>query len=379
MTINRQRILTTIVNVARLILGLTFILSGFVKAIDPHGTQYKFEDYLAALSLGGIFPDWILILASVSLSSFEFALGMLILVAIQPKLISRVTLAFMTFMTIVTIWIFIDNPVQDCGCFGDALALSNGETLLKNVFLLACAMCLTILSSSIKAYIPQGVRWFTLHIAVIALLILSFWCLYDLPIIDFRPYHIGADIVKGMEIPEGAERPEYLTTFILEKDGVQKEFTLEEYPDSTWTFIDSKTKVLKQGYQPPIHDFSITTSDGDDITDDILQYRGFTFLLISPTLAQADDSNFGDIDQLYEFAEDNGCRFYCLTASGDDDINRWIDITGAEYEFCQTDGTTLKTMIRSNPGVVLIKQGIIIGKWSHNRIPNLEKLKSLVS
>lgn len=379
MTTNRQRILTTMANVARLILGLTFILSGFVKAIDPHGTQYKFEDYLAALSLGGIFPDWALVIVSVALSTFEFALGTLILVAIQPKLISRVSLVFMTVMTLVTIWIFIDNPVQDCGCFGDALVLSNGETLLKNVFLLACAICLTTLSSSIQAYIPQGLRWLTLHITVIALLILSSWCLYDLPILDFRPYHIGADIVKGMQIPEGAEQPEYLTTFILEKDGVQKEFTLEEYPDSTWTFIDSKTKVLKQGYQPPIHDFSITTSDGEDITDDVLQYRGYTFLLISPTLAKADDSNFGDIDQLYEFAEDNGCRFYCLTASGDDDINHWIDITGAEYEFCQTDGTTLKTIIRSNPGAVLIKHGVIIGKWSHNRIPDLEKLKSLVS
>lgn len=373
-----QLIKTVVVNLARYILGLTFVISGFVKAIDPLGTQYKLKDYLTALSLSQYIPDWVLLLSSLALSTVEFALGAFILVAIQRRLVSRLALTFMTIMTIITVWIFIDDPVQDCGCFGDAIVLSNGETLLKNIALLCCAGIITYRPMLIRRLLSKGMQWMFIHITVIALICLSLWCLYDLPIIDFRPYHIGADIVKGMEIPEDAEQPEYETTFILEKDGERREFTLDNYPDSTWTFVDSKTITVKQGYQPPIHDFSITNHDGDDITDDVLSYPGYTFLLISPTLALADDSNFGNIDQLYEYAQEHSIRFYCLTSSGDDDINHWIDITGAEYEFCQTDGITLKTIIRSNPGIVLIKKGVIIGKWSHNRLPSEQQLKEII-
>lgn len=134
----------------------------------------------------------------------------------------------------------------------------------------------------------------------------------------------------------------------MEKNGVRKEFTLDNYPDSTWQFIDSKTEQIKEGYVPPIHDFSIELADGDDITDSILSRKGYTFLLISPHLSQADDSNFGGIDQLYEYAQDEKIPFYCLTASTEKEIQRWEDITGAEYPFCITDETTLKTIIRSN-------------------------------
>lgn len=366
------------VNAARVVLGVTFILSGFAKAVDPLGTQYKLTDYLAAMNLADILPDWTLLIASVALSTIEFALGAFILAAIQRRLVSRLALLMMSVMTIITIWIFIANPVQDCGCFGDAIVLSNGETLLKNIILLACTVLIVLYPMDIKRILPKGVQWVVIHTTVIALLGLSIWCLYDLPILDFRPYHVGADIRKGMEIPEGAEQPEYETTFILEKDGKQQEFTLDNYPDSTWTFIDSKTKTIKEGYVPPIHDFSIINQDGNDITDVVLNDKGYTFLLISPTLGKANDSNFGDIDQTYEFAQDNNCAFYCLTASNDDEVNHWKDITGAEYEFCETDGTTLKTIVRSNPGLLLIKEGVIIGKWSHNRLPDAQTLKDLI-
>ena len=172
-------------------------------------------------------------------------------------------------------------------------------------------------------------------------------------------------------MPEGVKGPEFETTFIMEKDGEKKEFTLENYPDSTWTFIDSKTVQTKEGYVPPIHDFSITTQDGgEDITEEVLADKGYTFLLVAPQLEKADDSNFGDIDRIHEYAVDNGMRFIGLTASGDKAISRWREMTGAEYDFCITDGTTLKTVIRSNPGLVLLKKGRVIGKWSHNDLPD---------
>lgn len=178
-----------------------------------------------------------------------------------------------------------------------------------------------------------------------------------------------------MEIPRDAEAPQYETTFILKKGDVQKEFTLNDYPDSSWTFVDSKTKLVKEGYVPPIKDFSISTKRGKDITDSILNNKGYTFLLIAPWLEKADDTNFGEIDRLYEYALDKGYPFYCLTASGDNGINSWIELTGAEYTFCHTDGTTLKTIIRSNPGLLLLKDGKVVNKWSHNDFPRDEELK----
>lgn len=370
-----KKIRIVAVNLCRYILGLTFLLSGFVKAVDPLGTQYKITDYLAALSLSDLFPDWTLLIASIALCVAEFSMGAFVLVAIQRRVVSRIVLMFMTVMTLVTVWIVVSNPVQDCGCFGDAFVLSNTQTLLKNIVLLACALMLACCPLDIKRLLPKAAQWMFIHVTVIGLLCLITWCLYDLPIFDFRPYRVGTDIVKGMEIPEGAEQPEFETTFILEKDGKQQEFTLDNYPDSTWTFVDSKTKVIKQGYQPPIHDFNIVNADGDDITDAVLSNPGYTVLLISPALSNADDSNFGDIDRLYEYAMENNWQFYCLTSSGDADISHWKDITGAEYEFCQTDGTTLKTIVRSNPGIVLLRKGVIIGKWSHNRLPDEGELK----
>ena len=160
------------------------------------------------------------------------------------------------------------------------------------------------------------------------------------------------------------------------KNGETREFTLDNYPDSTWQFVDSHTVQTAEGYVPPIHDFSIELqSTGEDITQQVLNDKGYTFLLISPWLDKADDTNFGDIDQLYEYAQEQHIPFLCLTASSQQDINRWIDMTGAEYQFCITDATTLKTIIRSNPGLLLLKDGLVIRKWSHNRLPQTDELK----
>lgn len=364
--------------VARTVVGLTFILSGFVKAIDPLGTQYKIQDYLAAIPPSLSLPDMLTLLMSVSLSMVEFTLGAFMLTAISRRLTARLTLLFMMVMTAVTVWIYIADPVKDCGCFGDALTLTNLETLLKNIVLLALAALVAWRPTHIGRLMSRSNQMLLGQMLMLTPVALSFWCLYDLPLIDFRPYHIGADIKAGMEIPEGAEQPVFDTTFIMEKDGERREFTLDNYPDSTWTFVDSKTVTVKEGYVPPIHDFSITAADGEDITDMVLGREGYTFLLISPDLDKADDQNFGDIDQIYEFCQDNSIPFYCLTASTEKSQQHWQNITGAEYPFCMTDATTLKTMIRSNPGLMLLEKGVVRGKWSHNRLPETTELETML-
>ena len=368
-----------LVNACRFLLGATFVFSGFVKAIDPIGTQYKLQDYISAVGMGGIVPDIVTLLASVALSALEFSLGVFVLFAIRRHLVSKILVAFMAVMTLITVWIALFNPVKDCGCFGEALRLTNVQTQLKNIVLLAASVVVAWRPLRMYRFLSRSTQWIAINYTILFVLLLSAHCLYHLPLIDFRPYHIGMNIKKGMEIPAGAPQPEFETTFILQKNGVKKEFTLDNYPDSSWQFVDSKTVQTKEGYVPPIHDFSIQKADGDDITDSVLTAKGYIFLLVSPHLEQADDSNFGDIDLLYEYCQERKIPFYCLTASTKKDIDHWADITGAEYPFCFTDETALKTIIRSNPGLLLLKDGTIIRKWSHNDLPSSSSLNAPLS
>lgn len=370
-----NRIVTIITNVCRALLALTFIFSGYVKAIDPLGTQYKINDYLAALSMADTLPGWVTLTVAVLLAALEFSMGVFMLCAIRRRLATRVTLIFMTIMTLITVWIAVANPVKDCGCFGDAVVLTNGQTLAKNIVLLACSVMVCCYPRRMFRFVSESNQWIAVNFTVLYIIATSLYSLYTLPQFDFRPYHIGANIRQGMTVPPGAKLPQYDTTFIMEKNGVRREFTLANYPDSTWTFVDRRTVQTSEGYVPPIHDFAIQDNrTGDDITQQILSDPGYTFLLIAPHLETADDSNFGDIDQLYEYSQSQRIPFYCLTASGDEGIQRWRDITGAEYPFCTSDETTLKTIIRSNPGLVLLKDGVVIGKWSHNQLPQASEL-----
>ena len=375
-----QRLLKMIVNLCRIIVAVTFIFSGFVKAIDPIGTQYKLQDYLGAIGMAGILPNWTLLAVAVFLAAIEFCIGIFLLFAIQRRLISKLTVAFMAFMTMVTVWIVVADPVKDCGCFGDALHLTNTETLIKNIVLLVCSLAIMYRPLAMFRFVSKSNQWIVTNYTIVFILVSSGFSLYYLPIFDFRPYHIGVNIPRGMEIPKGAKLPQFKTTFIMEKNGQRKEFTLDNYPDASWKFIDSKTVQTSEGYIPPIHDFSITDNKtGLDLTNSVLGHKGYTFLLIAPHLETADDSNFGDIDRLYEYAQSYDIPFYCLTASTTKAIKRWVDLTGAEYSFCITDEAVLKTIIRSNPGLLLLKDGTIINKWSHNNLPNEAKLSRPIS
>lgn len=357
-------------NLCRVLVGVVFVASGFVKAIDPLGTQYKIQDYLEALGLLRYAPDYMTLATSVLLSGMEFVLGVAILLAARKRVTTVLAAVFMIVMTIITIWLYVANPVSDCGCFGDAIHLTNGETLAKNIVLLLMVSLLVWRKDDMKPLLSKSSRWVVYNCSIVFTIGISTYCLYYLPLFDFRPYKVGTNIWESMQIPEGAEQPEFKTTFIMKKDGVTREFILDNYPDSTWEFVDSKTELIKKGYEPPIHDLSFQTLDGEDVTEQILTAKGYTYLLISPHLENASDSNFGEIELLYEEAINKGYGFYCITASGEKAISKWQDSTGAEYQFLNCDATTLKTIIRSNPGLLLLKDGVIVKKWSHNGVKN---------
>ena len=361
----------TWVNICRFVLALLFIFSGFVKAVDPLGSFYKIQDYLTAFGMISWFPKYLPLLLAIILSAVEFCVGIFLFFGIRRKIASALALLLMGVMTPLTLYLALANPVSDCGCFGDAWVLTNWQTFGKNIVLLIAAISVFRGRSLIIRFITMKVEWMVSMYTILFVFALSVYCLESLPVLDFRPYKIGTNIKSAMEIPEGAKPSAFESRFILEKDGKKQEFTLDNYPDSTWTFVETRTILKEKGYEPPIHDFSLISAEGGaDITDSILTYKGYTFLLIAHRMEEADDSNIDLINEIYDYSVEHGYGFYALTSSPGDEIEFWREKTGAEYPFCQVDDITLKTIIRSNPGLLLIKDGTILNKWSDNRLPD---------
>lgn len=367
----QHRIVGLVTTVCRYVLAVVFVFSGFVKAIDPLGTQYKIQEYLIAFGWTDVFPDFVPFLAAVLLGILEFCLGVYLFFGIRRRIAPRTVVGCLGIMTPLTFWLALTNPVTDCGCFGDAVVLTNWETFWKNVLLLSMAVVLLKWRKRISPLVTVRLDWLIALYAFVYILGVIVYSYRDLPLFDFRPFHVGADIRQSMEVPDGEKPTVFETRFILQKDGVKKEFTLDDYPDSTWTFVDSRLVVKEKGYVPPIQDFSIVAQeDGEDITEQILSDDNYTFLLVSHQLSLADESAIDLINELYDYSLEYGYAFYCLTASSDEAVQQWKENTGAEYPFCVVDDITLKTIIRSNPGLVLLKKGVVVNKWSVNNLPD---------
>lgn len=361
----------TLVNACRFLLAAAFIFSGFVKAVDPLGSTYKIEDYLEAFGVLSWIPSFLPILTAVALSTLEFSLGAMLLFGIRKGTSTGLSMLLMCFMTPLTLYLAIANPISDCGCFGDAWVLSNWATFIKNVILLSAAILSFKWRYLIIRFISSKSEWLISLYTVLFVGGLSFYCLKHLPILDFRPYKIGANVREGMVIPPGAKQSVYDTVFILEKEGKKAEFTLENYPDSTWTFVDARSVLKQKGYEPTIKDFSLLSLDtGEEITDEVLADPNYTFLLVAHRIEEADDGYIDLINEIYDYSVEYGYAFYGLTSSPDYEIEQWRDRTGAEYPFCLVDDITLKTMIRANPGLMLIKDGTILNKWNSRDLPD---------
>ena len=368
---NLHIIQEVVANMCRFLLAASFIFSGFVKAVDPLGFQYKIQDYLTAFGMASWFPSFFPLLGGIILSAVEFFIGISLFFATRRTLATSLALMLMIFMTPLTLYLAIFDPVSDCGCFGDAWVLTNWETFGKNIVLLFAAMMAFRHRRMLVRFISVKMEWLVSLYTLFFVFTLSFYCLDRLPVLDFRPYKIGKNILEGMTMPEGAKPSVYESIFILEKNGEKKEFTLDNYPDSTWTFVDTRTVLKEKGYEPPIHDFSLVEqSTGEDITDKVLTDINYTFLLVAHRIEEADDSNIDLINEIYDYSVENGYGFYCLTSSPSEEIELWRDKTGAEYPFCLVDDITLKTMIRSNPGLMLIRNGVILNKWNDADLPD---------
>lgn len=359
---------------SRIFIGVIFTYSGFVKLVDPLGSTYKFTDYFTAFG-----TDWAIPFAfslGIILAISEFLIGITMLLNIKPKLSYLGALLMMIIFTPLTLYLAFANPVHDCGCFGDALVLTNWETFWKNVIILMPVIYLFARRKKNKGALSSFEQW----IGVFAILAFSGFIIKQaynhLPQLDFRPYKVGTHIPDGMIVPDGAPADVWESIFIYEKDGAQQEFGMTNLPDSTWAFISADHKLVKKGYEPPIHDFTINATDGSEITDIVLASENYNFLLIGYDIDKMSREADDKINTIAEFAYENGYPFYGLTASPDDIVNEYLESTSAFYEFYNTDEITLKTIVRSNPGLVLIKEGTIIDKWHFNDFPDKEQLSN---
>lgn len=359
---------------ARLLVALVFLFSGFVKGIDPLGSTYKFVDYFEAFGMAFLEP--LAFPLAILLNALEFALGFGLLLKVKMRLNAWLTLVFMSFFTVLTFILALYNPVSDCGCFGDALILTNWETFWKNLIIMIPVLIIFFQRDQFQVSCSSARQWALWSLGPILMLLISWYNYNHLPVIDFRPYNVGAHIPSKMEIPEGAPQPEYETLLVYEKDGQQKEFTLENLPDSTWSWVATENKKVKEGYQPPIHDFAISTPEGVDITDNTLQYRGFTLLVIAYDLAQTNTEAMKELHELYQQCRaEESCQFMVVTSSLSSTIQTFNRETDTQMPFYNADEITLKTIVRANPGVLLLKNGVIMDKWHYRDLPTYDQLK----
>lgn len=374
-----------IASISRILLGIVFIFSGAVKAIDPLGTVYKIEDYLKAF--GGFFTE-LLPLAEVAawgLIIMELLLGVCMVLNVRTRWTSWIALLFYCVMTPLTLYIALTNPVSDCGCFGDAIVLTNWQTFWKNVVLIILAIILVALRKHTHHIWTNGMEAAIAFVTMVAAVVFMAWTRLHLPVKDFRPYKIGNHLPTLMEYPEDAEPDQYEYSFVYEKDGVEQTFTLDNYPkgDSTWTFVRQESKLIKKGYEPPIHDFEIINASGEDLTWDILESEEPVTLVVMYDLKQADKKQMAKLEvlasSLSPFASSSDTlplegelegAFYILTGSGTDDIiNFSLEYPALSDCICTCDPVTLKTIVRANPGAIVLQNGTVIDKYNLRNRP----------
>lgn len=361
-----------ITNFCRIFVGILFIISGLVKLNDPVGFAFKLEEYFGetVLNIPFLMP-FALALAVVTVI-IEVLLGVMLLVGFKRKFTVWSLLLMIVFFTFLTFYSAFFNKVTDCGCFGDAVPLTPWQSFSKDIVLLILILILLINIKFIKPLFTEKIRVIIVAIALILCMIMGYWVLNHLPIKDFRAYSEGTNITKGMEIPEDAPKSVVEMIFVYDVNGTNTEFTdkqLMEIPEGA-AFVSREDKIITQGYVPPIHDFSIEKDDFDYTEEMLAEPKLMMF--ISYDLALADKKGLALLEKLNQDAKAKGYKVIGMTASDAQkiaNVKKEFNLT-FDYYFC--DATTLKTIERANPSVVILNNGIITQKEHYNDINKLK-------
>lgn len=359
---------------SKIVLGLTFLFSGFVKSVDVYGTTFKIVDYFHAFHLD-IFQPLSKLLAF-GIVGLEFLLGILIIIGIYAKVVSKLVISIVFFMMLLTLYIALFNNVEDCGCFGDVLILSNWVTFFKNVVLLIFAFMFVIYHRLVTPLFSIKIRKYVLRYSFIYISgILLYNYIYE-PLFDFRPYHVGA---KLMPFDSINKKNKDQVSLIYRKDGEEKVFTPETAPwqNGEWTYVETRINSLNIENTKSIADFSIQNIRFNkenkptiiDITDKVLLDSEYSFFLLIPDLSILSDIQYDTINKIALYAGNNKYKVYCLTASTKNEILQFKEHLNPEIMICLADNRLINTIVRASPGLMIMKKGLIVAKWSRWSFP----------
>jgi len=361
-------------NLSRLLVGLVFIFSGTVKGIDPLGTAYRIDDYFIAYG-----TEWAMPLAmffSVFLCTLEFVLGISLLFNAYIRRTSWLLFPLMIFFTVLTFIDAVWEPVPDCGCFGDAIKITNWETFYKNVVLI---ILVAIIFFGRKKFKPPQGYFYSFTILTVFVIAFVWFCNFNinhLPVIDFREWKVGNDMQ-----PEGGGTAKIYLTYKNIETGEETEFLSKDLPwqdtvwMADWEFVDQRvddSDVLK------VHELIIESLDGEDQTEAFIGNPDFQFLLIAWNLKKTDPDAFDNVKSLFSGADADGHSFIVITNSLPEVIEDFREkyLLDEQLEFYLGDDIVLKTMVRANPGLILMRDGIIIEKWHYNDFPEYSLIRN---
>ena len=354
-----------LVGISRIFIGIFFIISGFIKLNDPVGFSYKLSEYFASDVLNLEFLQPFALGIAIIVVVLEVMLGALLIIGYQIKSTLILLLGMIVFFTFLTFYSAYFNKVTDCGCFGDAMKITPWQSFWKDVFLTVLILIVAVGRKYVTPFFSKFANVIITFVVFIACLGYGYHVLMHLPGIDFRGYKVGANIEEGMSVPEGAQEAVFDYNWKFTENGQEKIITTTgQYPKTTGDFVGVTTEVVSKGYEPPIHDFSIEKA-GEDYTSKLLAEEKLV-MIVSYNLSKSEKQGLEAMNGFVKQAKKEGYKVIGISASGNGDIenvNKSYEL-GLDFYFC--DETALKTMIRSNPGIIHLKKGTIVQKLHWN-------------
>jgi len=412
--------------ISRVLAGSVLLVSGLVKANDTLGFSYKMEEYFSADVLNMEFLIPYALAFSVLVCVAEIVLGLALIVGLKMKITSYLVLLLTVFFAFLTFYSAYFDKVNDCGCFGDAIKFTPWQSFIKDIVLMIFILPVFMARKSIslnnaeedKRYFISSMIFIALFSSIIldwafpiyfslvfflltllakkftsgktqsalilgiSILLPVFFVFHTyshLPIKDYRPYAVGKNIAEQMVVPEGVQENVYESILVYRNENTDEEkaFNQSNYPwqDSSWVWVSTENKLLIKGYEPPVHDFVISDADGYELQDDILAEEAYVLLVVFYDIEKANASAMKKVNKFVEDAENDGIYVYGLTASSYDQVEDFKLENQVPITFYSADETMLKTTVRSNPGIILLKKGTVVGKWHYNDLPEFLELK----
>ncbi len=366
-----RKINGTVLTISRLLLGLLFIYSGFVKGVDPLGTQFKIEDYFYAYGIAWAAPSALLL--SVLLNATEFSIGALLFFRIKTKWVSWLAILMMLLFTITTLYDALYSPVPDCGCFGDALIISNWQTFYKNLVIDSFVLLILLRRFDFREYSSKILEWSSLAVIVIGFILFENYNINNLPIVDFRSWKVGNRLIPEHPLPV-----RYFLTYKNKKTGEEKEYLSKELPWQDSTFIADWKWLSSREEDPNVGEmniFPMLDKQGNDVSKEIAKDTNFVFIFSIYDIDKVPPKIVPVLNQFYHDAVSKGYEVVVLNSNLPEDYQRFKKTYSlADFPVLNSDDTALKAAVRSNPGLIVIKSGKVIAKYHYTNFPSLNAL-----